>query len=47
MTNLTIVTNIVTKPKKIELVKSELVKLIDVTRAEVRWRAQYWGLSLF
>jgi len=34
MTQLTIVANITAKPEKIDLVKSELEKLIDVTRAE-------------
>ncbi|OBT13870.1 antibiotic biosynthesis monooxygenase [Vibrio sp. UCD-FRSSP16_10] len=34
MTKLTIVANIIAKSDKIELVKSELLKLIDVTRAE-------------
>lgn len=34
MTKLTIVANIVAKSDQIELVKSELIKLIDVTRAE-------------
>ncbi|RJX66194.1 antibiotic biosynthesis monooxygenase [Vibrio sinensis] len=34
MTKLTIVANIVAKPDSIELVKSELLKLIDVTRGE-------------
>ena len=34
MTQLTIVANITAKADKIELVKSELIKLIDVTRAE-------------
>ena len=34
MTKLTIVANIKAKPDKIELVKTELLKLIDITRAE-------------
>ncbi|MDV7145847.1 putative quinol monooxygenase [Tropicimonas sp. TH_r6] len=34
MPKLTIVANIKANPDKIELVKSELLKLIDVTRAE-------------
>ena len=34
MTKLTIVANIIAKEDKIELVKAELLKLIDVTRAE-------------
>jgi len=34
MAKLTIVANIIANPNKIELVKSELLKLIDVTRAE-------------
>ncbi len=34
MSKLTIVANITAKQDKIELVKSELLKLIDVTRAE-------------
>ena len=34
MANLTIVANIKAKPDKIELVKNELEKLIDITRAE-------------
>ncbi|MBR9728547.1 putative quinol monooxygenase [Shewanella intestini] len=34
MNKLTIVANIVAKADKIELVKSELLKLIEVTRAE-------------
>jgi len=34
MTKLTIVANIVTKNDNIELVKAELLKLIDITRAE-------------
>lgn len=34
MAKLTIVANIIANPDKIELVKSELLKLIDVTRAE-------------
>ena len=34
MAKLTIVANITANPNKIELVKSELLKLIDVTRAE-------------
>ncbi len=34
MTKLTIVANIVAKSDQIELVKSELIKLIDVTRKE-------------
>ncbi|WP_026970787.1 putative quinol monooxygenase [Aliagarivorans marinus] len=34
MAKLTIVANIIAKQDKIELVKSELLKLIDVTRAE-------------
>ncbi|WP_028869071.1 putative quinol monooxygenase [Psychromonas arctica] len=34
MTQLTIIANIIAKEDKIELVKSELLKLIDVTRAE-------------
>ncbi|MEM1085320.1 MAG: putative quinol monooxygenase [Verrucomicrobiota bacterium] len=33
-TKLTIVANIKAKPDKIELVKSELLKLIDITRVE-------------
>ena len=34
MSKLTIVANIIAKPEKIDLVKSELLKLIDITRAE-------------
>ncbi|EFO34027.1 antibiotic biosynthesis monooxygenase [Roseibium sp. TrichSKD4] len=34
MTKLTIVANIKANPEKIELVKAELLKLIDITRAE-------------
>jgi len=34
MTQLTIVANIKTKADKVELVKAELLKLIEVTRAE-------------
>ena len=34
MAKLTIVANIITKADKINLVKSELLKLIDITRAE-------------
>ncbi|MGF1872313.1 putative quinol monooxygenase [Photobacterium indicum] len=34
MANLTIVANIIAKADKVELVKTELLKLIDVTRAE-------------
>ncbi|CAM4295884.1 putative quinol monooxygenase [Vibrio neonatus] len=34
MSKLTIVANIVANPDKIELVKAELLKLIDTTRAE-------------
>ncbi|MFC1233419.1 putative quinol monooxygenase [Vibrio sp. F74] len=34
MTKLTIIANIVAKSDKIELVKSELLKLIETTRAE-------------
>lgn len=34
MTKLTIVANIVAKADKVELVKAELLKLIDITRAE-------------
>lgn len=34
MPNLTIVANIIAKPDNIDLVKAELIKLIDVTRAE-------------
>ncbi|MDR9826236.1 putative quinol monooxygenase [Vibrio sp. FNV 38] len=34
MAKLTIVANIIAKEDKIELVKAELLKLIDVTRAE-------------
>ncbi len=34
MTKLTIVANIIANEDKIELVKAELLKLIDVTRAE-------------
>ncbi|MGJ8646621.1 MAG: putative quinol monooxygenase [Marinomonas colpomeniae] len=34
MAALTIVANILANPDKIELVKNELVKLIDITRAE-------------
>lgn len=34
MTNLTIIANVTAKADKINLVKSELEKLIDVTRAE-------------
>lgn len=34
MANLTIVANIIAKTDKVELVKTELLKLIDVTRAE-------------
>ena len=34
MAKLTIVANIKANPEKIDLVKSELLKLIDVTRAE-------------
>ena len=34
MAKLTIVANITAHPDKIELVKSELLKLIDITRAE-------------
>ncbi|WP_041473018.1 putative quinol monooxygenase [Vibrio atlanticus] len=34
MTQLTIVANIVANEDKIELVKAELLKLIDITRAE-------------
>ena len=34
MAKLTIVANILAKENKIDLVKSELIKLIDITRAE-------------
>ncbi|QIA63826.1 antibiotic biosynthesis monooxygenase [Vibrio astriarenae] len=34
MSKLTIVANIIAKQDKVELVKAELLKLIDVTRAE-------------
>jgi quinol monooxygenase YgiN len=34
MTKLTIVANIKANPDKVDLVKAELLKLIDVTRAE-------------
>ncbi|MFT5788902.1 MAG: quinol monooxygenase YgiN [Shewanella sp.] len=34
MTNLTIVANIIAKIDSIELVKAELIKLIEITRAE-------------
>ena len=34
MTKLTIVANIISKPDQVELVKQELLKLIDITRAE-------------
>ena len=34
MSKLTIVARIETKPDKVELVKGELLKLIDITRAE-------------
>ncbi|MCQ1059269.1 antibiotic biosynthesis monooxygenase [Photobacterium sp. ZSDE20] len=34
MTKLTIVANIIAKEDKIDLVKAELLKLIDITRAE-------------
>ncbi|YCO01246.1 putative quinol monooxygenase [Vibrio sp. VNB-15] len=34
MAKLTIVANIITKADQVELVKAELLKLIDVTRAE-------------
>lgn len=34
MTTLTIVANIIAKSNSVELVKAELLKLIDVTRAE-------------
>ncbi|WDE02134.1 putative quinol monooxygenase [Thalassomonas actiniarum] len=34
MTTLTIVANIIAKTDKIELVKAELLKLIDITRSE-------------
>ena len=34
MTKLTIVANIIAKPDHIDLVKAELLKLIDITRAE-------------
>jgi quinol monooxygenase YgiN len=34
MTNLTIVANIIAKADKVELVKTALLKLIEVTRAE-------------
>ncbi|NGN98350.1 antibiotic biosynthesis monooxygenase [Grimontia sp. S25] len=34
MSKLTIVANIIAKEDKIELVKAELLKLIDITRAE-------------
>ncbi|WP_281558209.1 putative quinol monooxygenase [Thalassomonas sp. RHCl1] len=34
MTTLTIVANIIAKADKIELVKTELLKLIDITRTE-------------
>ena len=34
MAKLTIVANIKTKKDKVELVKAELMKLIDITRAE-------------
>ncbi|MCL1047085.1 antibiotic biosynthesis monooxygenase [Shewanella electrodiphila] len=34
MTRLTIVANIIAKANKIELVKAELLKLIEITRAE-------------
>ncbi|MFA0350617.1 putative quinol monooxygenase, partial [Vibrio sp. 10N.222.55.C6] len=34
MTKLTIVANIVANEDKVELVKAELLKLIDITRAE-------------
>lgn len=34
MAKLTIVANIITKADKINMVKSELLKLIDITRAE-------------
>jgi quinol monooxygenase YgiN len=34
MANLTIVANIIAKADKVEFVKAELLKLIDITRAE-------------
>ncbi|GLS91899.1 antibiotic biosynthesis monooxygenase [Psychromonas marina] len=34
MSKLTIIANIITKADQVELVKAELLKLIDVTRAE-------------
>nr|WP_323368241.1 putative quinol monooxygenase [Thalassotalea sp. HSM 43] len=34
MANLTIVANIIAKADRVDLVKAELLKLIDVTRAE-------------
>lgn len=34
MSKLTIVANIIAKPEKAELVKTELLKLIDITRSE-------------
>ncbi|MPY23452.1 antibiotic biosynthesis monooxygenase [Shewanella psychropiezotolerans] len=34
MAQLTIVANIIAKAEKVELVKAELLKLIDITRAE-------------
>ncbi|MPW36673.1 putative quinol monooxygenase [Vibrio sp. B1Z05] len=34
MTKLTIVANIIAKQDNVELIKSELLKLIDITRAE-------------
>lgn len=34
MAKLTIVANIITKADKVELVKAELLKLMDITRAE-------------
>lgn len=34
MAKLTIVANITAKPDKVELVKTELLRLIDITRAE-------------
>ncbi|WP_144209684.1 putative quinol monooxygenase [Shewanella donghaensis] len=34
MATLTIVANIITKADKVELVKAELLKLMDITRAE-------------
>lgn len=34
MTKLTVVANIIANPDKVALVKSELLKLIDITRTE-------------